>query len=112
MTSKATNVESYIAEVPAERRAVMEKLRGLCRQNLGGYEECMEYGLPCYKRNGTMEVGFASQKQYVALYQVAEKGQEPLAFARGSECSLNLCSTLLSHDRKGVVCRRPFSASC
>ena len=68
MTSKATNVESYIAEAPAGRRAAIEKLRGLCRQNLAGYEECIEYGMPGYKRNGMLEVSFASQKQYISLY--------------------------------------------
>jgi len=68
MTSKATDVASYIKEVPAERRPAIEKLRSLCRQNLKGYEECMEYGLPGYKRNGSVEVSFASQKQYIALY--------------------------------------------
>jgi uncharacterized protein YdhG (YjbR/CyaY superfamily) len=68
MTSKATDVQSYIKEVPAERRAAIEKLQSLCRQNLTGYEECMQFGMPCYKRNGLMEVAFASQKQYIALY--------------------------------------------
>jgi len=68
MTSKAPNVESYVREVPAGRRAAIEKLRSLCRRNLTGYEECMEYGLPGYKRNGVLEIAFASQKQYIALY--------------------------------------------
>src|SRR3954452_20598204 len=68
MTSKAPDVQTYIEQVPVERRAVIEKLRNLCRQNLKGYEECMAYGMPGYKRNGVQEVAFASQKQYVALY--------------------------------------------
>jgi len=68
MISKATDVATYIEETPAERRAAMEKLRSLCRQNLSGYEECMEFGMPGYKRNGALEVSFASQKQYIALY--------------------------------------------
>jgi uncharacterized protein YdhG (YjbR/CyaY superfamily) len=68
MTSKAPDVSGYIAEAPAERRAVLEKLRSLCRQNLTGYQECMEYGMPGYKRSGTLELSFASQKQYIALY--------------------------------------------
>jgi uncharacterized protein YdhG (YjbR/CyaY superfamily) len=66
--SQAADVESYIAEVPAGRRAAIEKLRKLCQQNLPGYEECIEYGMPGYKRNGVLEVAFASQKQYIALY--------------------------------------------
>jgi len=68
MTSKATDIASYLKELPADRRAAIEKLRNLCRQQLAGYEECMEYGMPGYKRNGSLEVAFASQKQYIALY--------------------------------------------
>jgi len=68
MTSKAADVQTYIAELPAGRRAVIEKLRNLCRQHLTGYQECMDYGLPVYKRNGVPEVSFASQKQYISLY--------------------------------------------
>jgi uncharacterized protein YdhG (YjbR/CyaY superfamily) len=68
MKSQATDVPTYIAEVPAERRAAIEKLRSLCRQNLAGYEECIEYGMPGYKRDGVLEISFASQKQYIAVY--------------------------------------------
>jgi len=68
MKSQATDVQTYIAEVPGERQAAIKKLRTLCKQNLVGYEECIEYGMPGYKRNGVLEVSFASQKQYIALY--------------------------------------------
>jgi uncharacterized protein YdhG (YjbR/CyaY superfamily) len=68
MTSKAVDVAGYLNQLPAERRAVLQELRGLCRRHLAGYEECMAYGLPGYKRNGNLEVAFASQKQYIALY--------------------------------------------
>ena len=68
MTSKAPDVATYVAEVPAGRQAAIERLRELCIQNLAGYEECMEYGMPAYKRNGTVEIAFASQKQHIAVY--------------------------------------------
>jgi len=68
MTSKTTDVGSYIGEAPAGRRATLEKIRDLCRENLKGYQECMEFGMPGYKRNGSLELSFASQKQYIALY--------------------------------------------
>lgn len=76
MTSQATDVASYIAEVPAERRDAMEKLRSLCQKNLSGYEEVMEYGMPGYKRHGSLELSFASQKQYIALYVKPVLAQE------------------------------------
>lgn len=68
MISKAADVQTYIAELPAERQAGIENLRSLCRQHLVGYEECMEYGMPAYERHGVVEVSYASQKQYIALY--------------------------------------------
>jgi len=68
MISKVGDVAAYIRELDAERKPPIKKLRKLCRQYLAGYEEAMEYGLPVYKRNGAMEVSFASQKRYIALY--------------------------------------------
>lgn len=76
MISQATDVASYIAEVPAERRETMEKLRSLCQKNLSGYQEVIEHGMPGYKRNGSLELSFASQKQYIAIYAKPELAQE------------------------------------
>jgi uncharacterized protein YdhG (YjbR/CyaY superfamily) len=68
MQSKAANVTAYLGETPVERREALQKLRQVCLQSLKGYEECMEFGMAAYKRNGAVEVAFASQKQYVSLY--------------------------------------------
>lgn len=57
MQSSAKTVSAYLKEVPAERRAALPKLRDLCRAALTGFEESMEYGKPCYKRNDVVEVG-------------------------------------------------------
>lgn len=68
MQSDATTVADYLAAVPDDRRAALERLRQLCRDTLHGYDEGMDYGMPGYARNGTVEVGFASQKRYISLY--------------------------------------------
>lgn len=68
MQSKALDVRSYLEQLPAERRIALEKLRQFCRRFLRGYEEGMDYGMPVYKRDGVVEVAFASQKQYISLY--------------------------------------------
>jgi uncharacterized protein YdhG (YjbR/CyaY superfamily) len=68
MQSKAKDVSTYIKEAPAERQEALNRLRDLCRAELTGFEETMEYGGPCYKRNGEVEVGFASQKNFIGLY--------------------------------------------
>lgn len=66
--SMATDVDDYLAEVPDERKAALVRLRELCREELAGFAEVMAYGMPAYERDGTAEIAFASQKQYVSLY--------------------------------------------
>lgn len=68
MQSTAKNVNAYLDEAPAERRAALVRLRGLCCALLKGFEELMAYGGPCYSRNGEVEVGFGSQKNFIGLY--------------------------------------------
>jgi uncharacterized protein YdhG (YjbR/CyaY superfamily) len=68
MQSSAKTVPAYLKEVPAERKAALKQLRDLCRATLTGFKESMQYGGPCYSRNGVIEVGFASQKHFIALY--------------------------------------------
>jgi len=73
MQSESPNVEGYMQELPAERKVPLAELRRLCAESLGGYQECMEYGMPAYKRNGNVEVAFASQKQYISLYVLKQE---------------------------------------
>jgi uncharacterized protein YdhG (YjbR/CyaY superfamily) len=73
MHSTATNVATYLDQVAAPRRDALKALRELCVKVLVGYEEGMNYGMPSYKKNGAVEVAFASQKNYVSLY-VLKKG--------------------------------------
>ena len=68
MQSKAKDVATYIKEAPAERQEALKRLRDLCRATLTGFKESMAYGGPCYSRNGEVEVGFASQKNFIGLY--------------------------------------------
>jgi uncharacterized protein YdhG (YjbR/CyaY superfamily) len=68
MQSSAKTVSAYLKEVPAERKAALKKLRELCRATLTGFKESMQYGGPCYSRDGTIEVGFMSQKRFIGLY--------------------------------------------
>ncbi len=68
MQSTAKDVSTYLEEVPAERKAALVELRKQCLATLKGFEESMQYGGPCYSRNGVVEVGFASQKHFIGLY--------------------------------------------
>lgn len=79
-TSKAATVEEYLADLPAERREVVSKVREIVKRNLPkGYHETMQrgmicYGLPLSRYPNTYNgeplgcVALAAQKNYYALY--------------------------------------------
>jgi len=66
--SDADAVDSYLAQVPADRRAVLGELRQTCDRVLVGFDEGMRYGMPTYSRGGIAEIAWASQKRYISLY--------------------------------------------
>ncbi|MFF3444442.1 iron chaperone [Streptosporangium sp. NPDC002721] len=77
--SRAEDVDGYLAEVPGQRREALVRLRELCRTELPGFTEVMAYGMPVYERDGTGEIGFASQKQYVSFYLLRDDVREAFA---------------------------------
>lgn len=92
MQSPATDVDRYLEKVPEKRKAALLRLRALCLETLVGYEERMEYRMPSYKRpGGEVEVAFASQASYIALYvlrkNVFDRFRDQLAAANlGKGC--------------------------
>lgn len=85
MKIEASNPEDYIAQLPEERQAVMEKLRKVISENLpADFTEMMNYGMigyvvphsvyPAgYHVNPTLPLPFvniASQKNFVGLYHM------------------------------------------
>ncbi|MER8230878.1 DUF1801 domain-containing protein [Streptomyces sp. NPDC094049] len=66
--SPVTDVDGYLAGVGGDRAPALARLRELCRSELTGFTETLAYGMPAYTRDGTAEVAFANQKQYVSLY--------------------------------------------
>jgi len=68
MKSEAKTVGDYLLEVPETRIQALNKLRQLCLKHLPKHEESMVYKMPSYKRDGQVEVAFASQKQHICVY--------------------------------------------
>ncbi len=92
MQSQATTVSAYLAELPAERRAVVSAVRDLVNANLGrDYEELMNYGMigwcvphrvfpPGYHCNPKLPLpfaGLAAQKNHYSLYMMSLYGDGP-----------------------------------
>ncbi len=68
MVSEAKDVNAYMKEVPESRKEALSKFRKLCREILVGYDEIMAYKMPAYTRDNAVEIGFASQKNFIAFY--------------------------------------------
>jgi uncharacterized protein YdhG (YjbR/CyaY superfamily) len=64
MTSKATTIDQYLKELPAERRSALSEVRSLIHRVAPHTPEAMQYGLPSF---GDL-CALASQKNYMALY--------------------------------------------
>ena len=89
MKSKATSVEDYLEQLPADRREAMAAVRKVILKHLPkGYEEVMQYGMLGYvvplssfpagylnrKNEPIPYVCLASQKNYMALYLMSVYG--------------------------------------
>ena len=83
MQSKATTVAAYLAEIPVDRRAALERVRDVIRKNVDkNIEEGMTYGMigyyvphrvfpagyHCDPKQPLPYAGLASQKNHMSLY--------------------------------------------
>jgi uncharacterized protein YdhG (YjbR/CyaY superfamily) len=118
--SDADDVDTYLAQVPADRRAVLNELREVCGRLLVGFDEAMSYGMPTYSRAGIPEVAWASQKRYISLYvmraDVLDAHREQLAgldvgkgcirYSRPAAVDFTVVRSMLAAvaARRGPVC--------
>lgn len=80
--------ESYLANLPAERRAVLEPMLQLIREKLpAGYEESLAFGMiawqvplavypDTYNKQPLLYAALASQKNHLAVYLCSVYGSE------------------------------------
>ncbi len=93
MTSAATTVDQYLAELPEDRKEAMTKLRAIIRKNLPkGFEEVMGYGMMGYSVPHSIYpagyhcdpklplpfMGLASQKNSINFYHMGIYADEKL----------------------------------
>jgi uncharacterized protein YdhG (YjbR/CyaY superfamily) len=64
------------------------------------YAETMSYGMPSYARDGVVEVGFASHKQYILLYVLK---QDVLERHRSELAGLSLGKGVIRYRRAADV---------
>lgn len=62
-----TTIDEYLAPLPAEQRATLEKLRAVIRAVLPKAVETISYRVPAFKVDGKAVVGFSAHKAHCDL---------------------------------------------
>ena len=68
MASRFETVDEYIAALPKDVQAIMERLRQTIRDVVPGIEEKISYSMPTFTLDGLPLVHVAAWKKHVALY--------------------------------------------
>jgi uncharacterized protein YdhG (YjbR/CyaY superfamily) len=63
-----TAIDEYLAGLPPDKRAALEKLRKTIRAAAPGVEECISYQLPAFRLDGRMLVWFGAGANHCAFY--------------------------------------------
>jgi len=79
MTAKPTDVDAYLAALPADARAALEGLRRTIKTIVPEAVESIGYGMPTYKYRGRPLIGFAAWKQHCAIYGSVDGSRDELA---------------------------------
>src|SRR6185437_207035 len=66
--SAATSVDNYLAEVPTEARATLEKLRQTIKAVAPSAVEVISYQIPTFKLDGRMLVSYAAFKDHCSFF--------------------------------------------
>jgi uncharacterized protein YdhG (YjbR/CyaY superfamily) len=66
--AKARTHDEYLAALPHDKRAALEKLRRTIRAAAPGAEECMSYQLPAFRLDGKLLVLFGATSNHCSFY--------------------------------------------
>lgn len=64
---QADNIDSFIADFPADVQAVLQELRALIHREAPGCAETINYGIPTFQLNGNL-VHFSAYKSHIGFY--------------------------------------------
>ena len=86
--AKYRNVDEYMAQLPDDRRAVMEQLRSTIRSAAPDATEVISYNMPAFRMDGRFFVSYEAFKHHYSIFpwsdgMVEELGDEMKPYAVG-----------------------------
>lgn len=74
-TAKSASVDDYLAALPEDKRAALEKLRRLIKAAAPKAVEIISYQIPAYRYHGLL-VGFAAFKSHCGFYVMSPSAMD------------------------------------
>lgn len=71
MSSQFSSIDEYLASLAEEQRAALAHLRSVIHAAAPEAEECFSYGMPVFRIDKKVLVGFAAAKHHCALYPMS-----------------------------------------
>lgn len=65
---KPKSIDDYLASIPEDRAAALEKLRAQIHEALPGVEECISYNMPAFRLDGVVVAGFLATRKGCSYY--------------------------------------------
>jgi len=84
-SAKAESVDGYLAALPKDTRAALEKLRKIIKAAAPGTSEVVSYRVPIFKLQGHPLVGFGAAGDRCSFYIMSSGMIPKLARARAGE---------------------------
>lgn len=90
ITAKATTIDEYIADFPADVQQILQQIRATIKEAAPGAGEKISYGMPTFTLKGNL-IHFAAFKNHIGLYPTPngiEEFKEELSAYKGAKGSV------------------------
>ena len=109
----ATSIGAYLKEQPADKRALLEKLRAIVESALPNAAVSIKWGVPTYQLNGRNVCALASFKDCVAIniFAAPEKLADPEKKLEGAGKTSRMLKVRTAKDINAASLRRWLKAA-
>ncbi len=71
MAKKPNTVDEYLAGLPRDQRAALERIRRAIHAAAPRSEECISYGVPAFRLEGKVLVGFGAASTHCTFFPMS-----------------------------------------
>ena len=68
---KPETIDEYLADLSAENRAALQKVRRAVHAAAPGAEECISYGMPAFRLKGKLIAGFKAARDHCSFHPMS-----------------------------------------